>query len=147
MTAENAKNIIKSRKMIETPGKYPLKVTNVTSYNRVNDNTGELTEIKIVNFSAMTSWHLKEAVELFKEGKFQEATNKSVAASLRSTDYIPMKGEIVNVIMDEITTKNGITGLFPISVTEIASKTTKNVSFDFEFEDVKIPTGEPADTF
>lgn len=127
-TKDSAIAIINSRKMIAREGYYEVKVTNEpTPYD------GKF----ICNLSAMTNFHLEEAKKLATEGKFQEATNQQLSASLRPTDYIPSKGEIVKVYVAEVTTKNGVTGLFVTSLTEL--KATKAGKVSFSFDDIEIP--------
>lgn len=122
MEKVSAIQIIKSRKLVALPGSYELKVTSVTPFD------GKF----ICNLSAMTSYHIDEAKRLFSENDFQEAVNQNISASLRATDYIPAKGEIVKVYIENTTTKSGITGLFVTSLSELKAKASSNVSFDFE---------------
>lgn len=125
MEKKDAIAIIKSRKFISQTGAYELRVTSVTPHE------GKF----IVNLGGMTQYHIDEAKRLLIAGEIQEAVNQSLSASLRPTDYIPSKGEIVKTVVDEITTKNDVTGLFVMSLTELkANKATRVSGFD-EFED------------
>lgn len=69
--------------------------------------------------------------------------------SLRSNDYQPTKGEIVDIVVSEITTKNA-KGLFVISMSPIAASKANKVSmddFDIETEDrVELKTTEEVAT-
>lgn len=106
----NAINILKSRKLITGPGKFTAKVTSVTSYHRSNENGPD--QVAIVNFNIMTPYH-KEMVEtLFAQGDYQAAVNQNLSASIRQGDYLPVKGESVDIIVEEITTNKGTEGLF-----------------------------------
>ena len=126
MEKQDAKQILSSRELIMLPGAYDLKVTSIQPYD------GKF----IANFKAMNVHHYETAKELFKEEKYQEACNQQLSSSIRTTDYVPSKGEVVRVIVAEVTTKSGITGLFVTGVSEIkASKTTK-VNFSFDDEEV-----------
>ncbi len=122
----NAIQIIESRKLINLPGSYELKCTGVTPFE----------DKFIANFAAMTDYQLSEAKKHFAAGEYQEATNQNLSASLRPTDYIPAKGEIVKVYVDRITTKNEVTGLFVTSVSEVKAKATTKVSLGIEAEEV-----------
>lgn len=102
MTAENAKQILSSRKLITEASKYYLKVTNSTPFDReVAGGDSILTQI--VNFNGMTDYQLKQAKQLFREGKYQEATNIALTSSRRiGMDFIPKKGDICEVIVDYV---------------------------------------------
>lgn len=102
MTAENAKSILSSRKLITEVGKYYLKVTNSTPFDReVAGGDSILTQI--VNFNGMTPYQLTEAKKLFRVGKYQEATNLALTSSRRiGMDFIPKKGDICEVIVDYV---------------------------------------------
>lgn len=102
MTKENAAAILSSRKLITETGKYYLKVTNSTPFDReVAGGDSILTQI--VNFAGMTDYQLKQAKQLFREGKFQEATNVALTSSRRiGMDFIPKKGDICEVIVDYV---------------------------------------------
>lgn len=130
---EDALTIIRSRSLVPNiDGYYQLKVTSVVPY----DNKF------IIGLNGMTEYHLNEAKRLMKEGDYDKATNQSLSASIRSTDYIPSKGEFVKVYVAELTTKNNVTGRFVTSVTELKSGVTSKVIFDFDLEDIKVPNGE-----
>lgn len=102
MTAENAIQILNSRKLIVEPGKYNLKVTNVTPFEK-NVIGGDDLLTNIVNFAGMTTFHRTEAKRFLKAGNFQEATNQNLTASRRiGLDYTPKKGEICEVIVDYV---------------------------------------------
>jgi hypothetical protein len=126
MEKQDAKQILSSRELIMLPGAYDLQVTSIQPYD------GKF----ICNFKAMNSYHYEEAKKFIKEEKYQEACNLQLSSSIRTTDYIPSKGEIVRVNVAEVTTKSGIIGLFVTKVSEIkASKTTK-VNFTFDEDSV-----------
>jgi hypothetical protein len=124
MNAIDATKIISSRKQIATAGAYNLKVTSV---GMTKDGSKF-----IANLNGMTPYHYEQAMNLFDEGteeSLQLATNQHLTASLRLTDYLPTKGEVVKVVVEEITTNNGITGLFVTSLSELKASATKSVDF------------------
>ncbi len=128
LTAEQAIQILNSRKLIPAiDGYYAVKVTSVTPFE----------ERFIANFNAMTDYHFSEAKRLLLEGEIDEAVNQNLSVSLRATDYIPSKGEILEVYVSEITTKNGVTGRFVTAIKEVKAKATSKVSFSLE--DIKTP--------
>lgn len=125
MEKSNAIQILNSRKLIVEPGSFQLKVTSAVPHQRDN---GDL--VKITNYAAMTDYHLKQAKDLFKDEKFQEATNQALSSSQRiGKDYEPAKGEIVNVVVDRITNKDGIEILAVVSVTALKTSKAASVSF------------------
>ncbi len=119
LTLENVSGIISSRVQIPGDGVYRLKVTNVTFYD------GRF----IVNFNAMTQYHVEKAMELIEENQLRDAANQSLSANLRATDYIPSKGEVVKVVIEEVTTKKGVTGLFVTGVSEIQAASATKIDF------------------
>jgi hypothetical protein len=122
----SASTIIASRSQINNAGKFRVKVTSSTPYFKQSE-TGS-NQVAIVNFNAMTMWHLKEAQALFLEGDFQGATNQALSASIREKDYLPAKGEMVDIMVEEVTTKAGVTGLFVTGITPIAAVTASKVN-------------------
>ena len=126
MEKSSAINIIKSRSYVATPGAYELQVTSVTPFN----------DKMIVNLKAMTQYHIDNAKQHLANGETQEAVNQCITANLRLTDYIPSKGEFVKCQIDNVTTKNDVTGLFVVSLTELKAKANHKVSFDFEDETI-----------
>jgi hypothetical protein len=126
MEKDSALQILNSRKLISVPGKYTLKVTSATPFIR-EDNT----VVNITNYAAMTPYQLQQARELFKAGDYQKATNQALSSSQRiANDYLPAKGEHVEVLVDEIVNKEGITILAVVSVTAIKTSKAGNVSFE-----------------
>jgi len=111
MERADAIQIIKSRRSVLTEGAYDLKVNSVVEYD------GKF----IINLSAMSSYHVEQAVSLIKKGDYQGAVNSSLSFSARPSDFIPSKGEYVKVQVEKLTTKNGVTGLFPVALSPIKS--------------------------
>lgn len=129
LTKESAAKILNSRKLITAPGKYQVQVTAVTPFER----DGQLTSI--VNLAAMNDYQLGVAREAFKAGNYQEATNTQLSASQRiGKDYIPAKGEIVNITVDNVALKDGGEGLLITSLTEVPVTKATNVNFSFDDE-------------
>lgn len=126
MKKENAINILKSRKMISKEGKYTLKVTSVTPFHRSNEQGSD--QVAIANFNGMAPYHVEAAQTLFAQGDYQEAVNQNLSASIRETDYLPSKGEVVDVIVEQITTNNGVTGLFVTSVIPKKAETAPSLN-------------------
>jgi hypothetical protein len=133
MTAANAAKIIKSRTLVTSVGYSNLRVTSIVPHK----------EGFIANFSAMTPYHQSEALKLMKEGDFQEAVNQNISINLRASDYRPEKGEIVRVNIEDITTANGVKGLFPTSIAKLQSNTSGKISskeFDAFLEEAPVET-------
>lgn len=103
-----AKQILVSRKLVAGEGKTTLKVTNVNPFMRqLKDGSGSQL-VHIVNFAAMTAYQLDKAQQLFKAGDYQGATNTNLSASQLSGQYVPSKGEIVDVEVTTILNNDGI---------------------------------------
>lgn len=133
MEKSAAKQIIASRDLITKEGKYRVKVTNVTPYHREIGNG--INQVAITNFAAMTNYHLEAAKTLFAQGDYQEACNQNLSMSIRSNDFLPAKGEIVDIVVSEITTKNEVTGLFVISMSPVHATKAAKIDMDaFETE-------------
>lgn len=125
LTRESAMQILQSRKAIQADGKYRLKVTNVTPYIREDG-----TPVSIVNFAGMTVHHLGEAKKAIQAGDYDAACNQCLTASPRQNgkDFTPVKGEIVDCIVETITTRNGVTGQFITSMTPVATTVANQVN-------------------
>lgn len=116
-----AKSIIKSRRMINTPGKYRVKVTACTPYHK--DLANDQKQVAIINVNAMTGHHVSTAKALFSQGEYQQAVNQNLSASVRESDYLPSKGEIIDIVVDHITTNNNVEGLFITSYSPVKAET------------------------
>lgn len=135
LTEKTAAKIIQSRSLVTQPGSYELQVSNVTPFN----------DKFIVNYKAMTPYHVSEAKRLAKEDDFDAAANQNISSSQRATDYIPSKGEFVKVQMDYVTTKSGKTGLFVVAVSPTKAMAKGKISniFDEEFaEEITAQLGD-----
>lgn len=119
MDKQQAKQILTSRKLVAGEGKTTLKVTNVNPFMRqLKDGSGSQL-VHIVNFAAMTGYQFDKALALFKEGKYQEATNTNLSASQLSGQYVPSKGEIVDV---EVTTVKNNDGIDILTISNITPR-------------------------
>lgn len=121
-----AKKILSSRVIVSEVGRnYPVRVTNVTFFEGKH----------IANFNAMNPYQYNEVKALLKEGKWDEACNKTLSASLLDRMYIPTKGEIVNIVLDYVTTKSGEQALLVRSVNPLPTATAAKAVFDFDDEE------------
>lgn len=133
MEKSNAIQILNSRKLVTEPGSYQLRAVSVVPFDR------DGTLVNIVNFNAMTDYHLSQAKASLKAGEYQEATNFAISTSARvGRDFTPQKGQIVEVVFDHITNKDGIEALVVVGVNALATKKAAAISFD----DVDEETGE-----
>lgn len=130
----SAKQILQSRDVISTTGKYTVKVTSVT-HNHQRDN-GQT--VNIVNFAAMTAFQKEQAVKAYKAGDFEEATRKALSSSVLDRQYTPVKGEIVDIEVGEIYSDNAKANVLVVNsiIPRQATKATK-FSFDFDEEEVE----------
>lgn len=159
LSKEQARAILASRKMIAAPGKYSVKVTSVTPYT---DDAGNSRHI--CNFAAMTPAHISgwentesgEQVQGVKQllaaGNYDDACNLNLSSGQRpGRDYIPSKGEVVDIEVERITTSNGVAGLFVTSVVGRKAEQATNVNVDSLFgedeDDDAAPADDDADVF
>jgi len=124
---------LSNRPVISAPGKYTAKVTSCQDFNKVSEN-GTVT-VAIANFNVMNMYQATEAKKAIQAGNYDDAVNKAnLSLGIRSTDFRPAKGELVNIIVEEITTKSGEKALLVTSVSEIQAKTA-STKMDFSLEE------------
>lgn len=129
ITKEVAINILQSRALVTDAGKYTAKVTSVNPFIREDG-----TQTNIVNFNLMTAYQADSARKAFKEGDFAGALNgTSMTASQLQGQYVPSKGETVDVEIGWHTNKEGIDILVVNSV--IARKAVAAKKFSLELEE------------
>lgn len=132
ITREQAERILKSRTIINTPGKYSTKVNNITLWE------GRY----IVNTGLMNTYLAQKAKELFMEEDYQEACNTNLSVTVFINDngepsgHLPKKGDIVHVMADFIETKDGDQALLLQSCHEIPV-TAPVGKFSFSTKEVK----------
>lgn len=123
MTQETAMRILNSRKIIAEAGKYSVKVVNVNLHN----------EKHIVNFAAMNMYQAKNARTALNEGKIQDSVNSNLTTSVFDGKWVPAKGDVVNIMVEEIKTKKGDMALLVTSMSEV-KVSNKIIDFDFSAE-------------
>lgn len=133
MTKESAVQILNSRKLIAKEGKFTVKVTSAAPFLRENKD-GSTTPVTIVNFAAMTPYQLGEAKKLFAAGDYQGATNLNMSASQLSGQFVPLKGEIVDVEVGTINNKDGVAILVVTSIIARQAEKAGSISFSLEEE-------------
>lgn len=142
MEKHEALSILKSRKAITEPGKYRVKCTNVNPFSKQLGNGQQV--VAIANFNAMNPYQLEKAKEDLTAGNFNDACNHNLSLSIRSKDYQPQKGEVVDVIIEEIETTSGEKALLITGCTGVKA-TTSLASVDFsDFED-EAPVAETSE--
>lgn len=126
ITREVALNILQSRSVVSEAGKYTAKVTSVNPY--LNPETGR--KSTIVNFNLMTDYQTSLAQKAFADGDYAGAINStSMTASQLEGQYVPTKGETVDLEIVDHENKDGVTIL--VVDTIIARKSTKAKKFSF----------------
>lgn len=146
VTREDAMEYINSRKQITSAGKYRVKVTTCNELSTPIDRGNGNIQTHIANFNAMTNYQLQQALAVFQsleEGDdHQEATNFALSSSIRyGKDYLPVKGETVDILVSEVENKDGINilvvnGIYPlplqqgkkIDIASLLAKSTSSVS-------------------
>ena len=125
---DTALRIISSKANIAEPGIYKVKCTNVTPY--VRERANGATQIAIANFNAKTLYHESVAATLFAQGDYDQAANQGLSLSILEGQFLPIKGQHVEIVVEEVTTSNGVTGLFVQSCTPMPSQTPTKRSSD-----------------
>lgn len=142
LSIQNAVQIIQSRKQINEPGKYRVKVTGTTPFARPDG-----TAVTICNLNAMTPYHIAQAKAFLQAGNTQDATNQNLTSSPRSgRDYTPSKGEIVDIIVDFVATKDGSQALLVTSMSAVPLAQTGSVK-GFESFLAEEPVAQAAEVF
>lgn len=122
---EDAKRLLQSRVIITGAGKYDN--VKVTSCNDVIVNDEEVT---IANFNAITPYQLKNIKTLLAEGNYDKAVNQQMSCRVWEGKYKPSNGETVNIIVDEITNKEGIEILVISNIMPLPAKKATKVNVD-----------------
>lgn len=125
MNKSDALSILGTRTPISAPGKFTVKVTNCGDFVRALAKGGSV--VAIANFNAMTPYQIAKAKEQIIAGEFDKALNNNLSLSIRDTDYRPSKGEIVDIEVGFIQTKDGeqalmVTSLTPRKATVVSTK-------------------------
>lgn len=135
ITKDVALNILNSRTLVNEADKFRVKVTSVNPFTREDG-----TQTTIVNFAAMTPFHVQKATKAYKEGRYDEAVNgTSLTASQLNGMYVPSKGETVDIMVEDFVNKDGINILVVSSILPIKAKTAKKFSLSLVEEAVEEP--------
>lgn len=145
MEKDLAMKIISSRSLVPGEGKFVAKVENVNPY-RQETALGRDT-VAIVNFNLMTPYHRKEAKNWGSQGDYQKATNQRMSFSVLEGDYLPAKGEVVDVMVIEKDNKEGIPSLFISSIIPKKAEKLSKVSFSFDDETEGVDIAEDVPAF
>ena len=137
-TKEDAVRVISSRKMVSPSMDGQTTTAKVISVGDYTDEDGN--QFKIVNLALMNAYHVSQAKALLAKGIITgkgNATNQHYSQRLRAdSSWIPAPKSTVEVLIESITTKNGVTGQFITSMNPLASMSCGKVDLDFEFEEV-----------
>lgn len=136
MDKKTALQILQSRVLVAEPGKYTVKCT---STNLFTDESGTRT---IVNFNVMTPYQAELATKAFKEGNYEGATGKgtSLSTSQLQGQFVPQKGEVVDIEVSNHVNKEGITILVVSSI--VPRKAIQAKAFSLAEEEVEEPAEE-----
>lgn len=135
MTQESVQAILGSRISISEPGKYKVKVTSVNEYN------GRM----IVNFNAMTPYHMELTKADINDGNLDECLNHNLSSGQRpGKDFVPEKGTFCNIhvgfvpLKDENGDFTGEDALLVEAVEDVKAVVAKKISFDFFGETAEV---------
>lgn len=135
LSQEQALQILQSRSLITEAGKYTVKTTSTTPIIRDNGQT-----VTIVNFSAMTTYHAQKAIEAYNEGKYDDCTNgTSLSASQLEGQFVPSKGETVDIEVGEHVNKDGVTILVVTSIVQRKAVQAKKFSLEGLMAKAEVP--------
>jgi hypothetical protein len=121
VTKEQADAILSKRIPVTTPDKY--KVT-VTSINESYVEREFSTQTHIINVNAWNPQQMEQALIAYSEGRYADALNTSLSASVRDIDYKPEKGESIEIEVAPVETKDGVQ-LRIVSFIKIKAKVVK----------------------
>ena len=147
LTRENAIKAFAKRSVITTPGRYRLSVINA-NYSTEVGGTANIANLKqnqvgIVNFSAMTPYHMKAAKAALDAGELQQALNSCMSATVFMESSHPEKGDICDVDVDYITTKDGEQALVAKSWKIVPAIVASKVSASY-FDEITAPVVKTA---
>lgn len=131
MEAQDMLKILSSREQITEPTKRRVKVTSVTPFNDVDRGLRY-----IVNYAAMTPDGVAKALDLIDSGDFQGAGNTNLTSNQRLTDYLPTKGELVEIVVDWVPSRENpdVKKLRVVGVNPIAASASAKTDFVAMFE-------------
>lgn len=138
MTQEGILKILSSREQFTEPTKRRVRVTGVTRYTGEDGVTVYLT-----NYAAMAPDGVQKAMEHLELGEFQQAGNTNLVSRQRLTDFIPAKGELVEIVVDWVPSRENpdVKKLRVVSVNPIAVSESAKTDFTAMFA-AKKPAGE-----
>jgi len=138
-TKEDAVRVISSRKMVAPSVDGATTTCKVISIGDYTDEEG--VQYKIVNLALMNAYHVAQAKKLLAEGIISgkgNATNQHYSQRFRADSaWIPAIKSTVEVLIEEVTTKNGVTGQFITNMNPIASVACGKVDLSMDFEEVE----------
>lgn len=137
-----ASQILKSRVLIPSAGKYTVKATSVNPFIREDG-----TATTIVNFNATTAYQLGVAKEAFLAGDYEAAVGKgtSMSTSQLSGQYVPSKGEIVDIEVSDHVNNEGIEILVVSSIVPRKAVKAANLNVDSWLEEEPVAATEEAE--
>lgn len=137
MEKQQAIQILKSRVLIPSTGKYTVKATSVNPFMREDG-----TMVTIINFNALTPYQADLAKKAFVAGDYDAAIGKgtSLSTSQLNGQYVPSKGEIVDIEVGEIYSENAESNI--LVVTSIVPRKAV-VAKAFSFEELLEEVAEP----
>ena len=136
-TKEDAQRVALSRPVVtsEDLGKdITAKVMSVKDF--IDKKTKE--QKQMVNIALTSNFFLGRAKELLagepSAEDISKATNQHFAQSVRAGAWTPKAGSLINIVIQEETTKNDITGYFIKSMSPLESASPKKANANF-FDD------------
>ena len=114
LTQTQALNFLNTLKVIPNGADGKFKNIEVYHVGRVIDKDGR--DKYIVNFRAITAYKQQIAVEAFNAGNYSVACGKTLSADIlldangNTNKFVPSKGDVVDLIIQQIPVKDSETG-------------------------------------
>jgi hypothetical protein len=123
-TVEQAENILNARPEVKSNFAGKVSGIRVLSVSEITDKNGY--DKCIINLNLSSTYQLDRAFDQLREGDVQGALNSNLTCTflLPTSRYIPSKGDIVDVIIEQAPRKDGGTFAKPTSVVEMKAQET-----------------------
>jgi len=104
LTKEESIRIVASKGIISTEGVHRVKCTSVTPYHK--DRGNGAIQVAIANFNAKSDYQEAAALTLLGQGDYDKAANQGLSMSILQGQFVPTKGQVVDIVVEQLTTNN-----------------------------------------
>lgn len=124
-----ALRVLKGRKVVNSNGTVTVKVTSVHPHD----------DKHIVNVNAMNLFGANQAKALLMDGEYVASCNTNLSFNVFEGQTCPDKGQLIDVVIDDIKLKDGSTAKLIAGWSKVAEATVSTFSFDDVEEEVEEP--------